>query len=429
MCEWLFLLVQRLLLTSRRILRNLLLPTAEPASPSTETHELLDKRRMGNGSSSGGASTSATTSSSSSSSSSSSCFGAAEPAAVVAAAPLVESAESPDEPVRIRSREGRSRSDAFYGTTRPVFNDRGEVVAPTPRVGDMPESSSSLVMPSMAIGPAATAAVAAAAAAMGQHAAPFSPSARFAIGIAHTIGRRPTMEDSLSVLGQFGGVPMRDLFMVFDGHNGSDASEYANRYMGRAIAAHLDAGKEPAAALKLAFLDIHKELIDNGIKGGTTATVVLFVGQEGWVAHVGDTRLAVVTNGELRRLTIDHRPGNADEAQKVRDRGGFIIAFGGRELRVNGMIAITRALGDRELVDALTAEPEVAPIAPFDWACSTLVLACDGLWDYLPDDDVVATVRAASDPQTAAVELRDNAYRHNSTDNISVMVIKPQLPS
>lgn len=120
------------------------------------------------------------------------------------------------------------------------------------------------------------------------------------------------------------------------------------------------------------------------MKGGCTATVVLCVGDAGYVAHVGDTRCALVRGGGLTRLTTDHRPGDRAEARAVRARGGFVLAFGGGVLRVNGIIAVTRALGDRELAAVLSCVPDVArvplPLAPDD----TLILACDGLWDSVP---------------------------------------------
>jgi serine/threonine protein phosphatase PrpC len=231
------------------------------------------------------------------------------------------------------------------------------------------------------------------------------------------------MEDALSVCGCFGGDANRDLFLMFDGHNGADASSYANAHLQASLLRELNAGAGPEKSLHTAFVETHKKLIENNVRGGTTATAVLFDGQSGWVAHVGDSRVAVVCNGELRRLTVDHRPSNEAEAKAVRGRGGFIIAFGGREMRVNGMIAITRALGDRELVDALSPEPDVSPV-PFDWSLSTLVVACDGLWDTLPDSEVLTIIKAVPDPQSAAIELRNSAYRHGSYDNISVMVIK-----
>ena len=130
---------------------------------------------------------------------------------------------------------------------------------------------------------------------------------------------------------------------------------------------------------------MHEALLAERVRGGCTATVLLCVGDAGYVAHVGDTRAALVRAGRLARLTADHRPADRAEARAVRARGGFVLAYsGGGGLRVNGIIAVTRALGDRELAAVLSCDPDVAPVplplAPGD----TLLLACDGLWDYVP---------------------------------------------
>ena len=126
---------------------------------------------------------------------------------------------------------------------------------------------------------------------------------------------------------------------------------------------------------------MHNAIIDGLVRGGCTATVVLFVGERGFVAHVGDSRLALVRDGRLERLTVDHRPSNKAEADAVRARGGVVLSFGGREPRVNGVIAITRALGDREFTGALTCDPDVSEVPLRLGTADVLVLACDGLWD------------------------------------------------
>jgi len=298
---------------------------------------------------------------------------------------------------------GRHRSGAFYDGSRPKIN--GGVVKP-----ELPYPSISTLVPK----------------ATGDEAASgnMQPSKRFTVGFADTIGRRSGMEDAHSIFGRFGGVDTQDAFMIFDGHNGPLAAEAANERMPAVLKEALASCESPEEALKLSFHKIHDAIIDECIKGGCTATVVLFLGEKGYVAHVGDTRLALIHDGMLRRLTIDHRPSNKAEADAVRARGGLVLCFGGREMRVNGMIAITRALGDRELADALTCEPDVSPV-PWEFGTDdVLVLACDGLWDKVPDEAVLNTVRSETDPLKAAEALRNMAYNKGSTDNISVMVIR-----
>jgi len=301
---------------------------------------------------------------------------------------------------------GRVRSGAFYDGSRPKING-GNIVKP-----ELPHPSVSHLLPKITGDDAK------------EETGNMRSSKRFTVGFADTIGRRSGMEDAHSALGCFNGVDTQDAFMIFDGHNGPCAALAANERMPKVLQEELASCETPEEALKSSFHKIHDVIINEGIKGGCTATVVLFLGDKGYVAHVGDTRLALIREGMLRRLTIDHRPSNKAEADAVRARGGLVLCFGGREMRVNGMIAITRALGDRELGEALTCEPDVSPVPMEFGSDDVLILACDGLWDQVPDELVLNTVRNESDPQKAAEALRNLAYNRGSSDNISVMVIR-----
>ena len=172
---------------------------------------------------------------------------------------------------------------------------------------------------------------------------------------------------------------------------------------------------------------MHRRLLASGTPGGCTATVVYVEGACCWVANVGDTRVCVVgADGTAARATVDHRADNEAEAAAVRARGGFVTHFGGRAARVNGILAVTRALGDREVADVISSTPDVAAADFGAGRAATLVLACDGLWDYVSDATVAALLAAAGNEREAAEALRNYAYAHDSADNISVLVIKPR---
>ena len=209
-----------------------------------------------------------------------------------------------------------------------------------------------------------------------------TPSARFDVGLADMTGRRDQMEDACAICGNFGGNAERNLFLLLDGHSGKEAAQLAAVRLPAILQVELEAGKPPAEALSLAFRKTHESLLAEAPHCGTTATAVLFIGDQGYVAHVGDSRAAIVAEDcAVTRLTQDHRPSNEAEAQAVRARGGFVISLGGPNLRVNGVIAITRSLGDKSLVDALSSEPDISKFTLPEKA--TLVLACDGLWDVV----------------------------------------------
>ena len=220
------------------------------------------------------------------------------------------------------------------------------------------------------------------------------------------------------------------MFLLFDGHSGALVANFASVNFPTILSKHLK-DSDPEKALRETFLETNKRIFEEEIRGGSTGTAVLVLEHEAYVAHVGDSRAAIVhPDGKLERLTVDHRPDNEQEAAAVRSRGGFVFRMGGGLSRVNGVLAITRALGDRDLKDVISAEPDVRKL-PADLLSkenpSTLIVACDGMWDVLTDEYVSEVLNTTKDPQSAAQILRNRAYDSGSNDNITVMVFRLNL--
>ena len=87
---------------------------------------------------------------------------------------------------------------------------------------------------------------------------------------------------------------------------------------------------------------------------------------------------------------------NTDERQRIIKAGGFVS-----EGRVNGSLALSRALGDfdykgnKELCEkeqAVTAFPEIREFQ-LQGGDEFMILACDGIWDVLTSEQCVAFVR------------------------------------
>ena len=94
-------------------------------------------------------------------------------------------------------------------------------------------------------------------------------------------------------------------------------------------------------------------------------------------AHVGDSRAILITETESYDLTVDHKPSNPSEKERVELCGGRIILYG--VLRVQGVLAVTRALGDFSLRPYVSNTPVVNYYELRGKECF-LVLASDGLW-------------------------------------------------
>lgn len=97
--------------------------------------------------------------------------------------------------------------------------------------------------------------------------------------------------------------------------------------------------------------------------------------------------------------------------------------------RVQGSLAVSRGIGDRHLKQWITAEPEtrVLRIEP-DY--EFLILASDGLWDKVNNQEAVDAVRplcmGVEKPMTAFAckRLAELAVIRGSIDDISVMIIQ-----
>eukprot|EP01125_Pyxidicula_operculata_P019852 TRINITY_DN721_c4_g4_i4.p1 TRINITY_DN721_c4_g4~~TRINITY_DN721_c4_g4_i4.p1 ORF type:complete len:442 (-),score=136.78 TRINITY_DN721_c4_g4_i4:25-1350(-) len=248
-------------------------------------------------------------------------------------------------------------------------------------------------------------------------------SSRLAVGYAETIGRRPTMEDSLFILGRFNNNHKKDYFALFDGHNGDMAAKFCTSNLHNILIDMMehDRNLDVSSALKRSFHVCNKSLKKVLTQGGTTAVVALFLENNLYVANAGDSRAVISREGKARRITNDHKPSTPEETERIIRAGGWINNRG-----VTGSLGVARALGDFGYYPYVTCEPDVfGPYAVLDSSAKydLLIIACDGLWDVVEDDEAVQIALSATNPQEAALKLRDAAFNRESKDNISVMVI------
>lgn len=345
-----------------------------------------------------------------------------------------------DELNQLVARRRRTRTSAFYASTTNQSGEGGDQrsvadavrlsTAPSTRVGAQHDESSGGSIPG------------------GSDASLdgkiIAHSARIHQAYADTIGRRPTMEDMVVLNGRFMDRDDNDYLAVFDGHGGADTSHFCAQNLHVEFQRLLveqggkDVNDTAADCLKEAFLNIQRRIVSESVGGGSTGIVAFTTHDRVFIANAGDSRAIVgrvldgARTGPVHRLSTDHKPDLPAEEERIRAAGGTvtkIAAFGGRIIaRVNGVLAVSRALGDVFLQPYVTAEPEItehellegeAPEAEY------LIVACDGLWDVVEDDEVFDILDAAAcydDPQMAAITLRDAALDRSSSDNISVVV-------
>ncbi|KAF2015041.1 PP2C-domain-containing protein [Aaosphaeria arxii CBS 175.79] len=138
-----------------------------------------------------------------------------------------------------------------------------------------------------------------------------------------------------------------------------------------------------------------------------------------YTANVGDARIVLCRNGRALRLSYDHKGSDENEGRRVASAGGLIL-----NNRVNGVLAVTRALGDAYMKDLVTGHPYTTETVIQADQDEFLILACDGLWDVCSDQEAVDLIRGVQDPQVASKILVDHALARFSTDNLSCMVVR-----
>jgi serine/threonine protein phosphatase PrpC len=267
-----------------------------------------------------------------------------------------------------------------------------------------------------------------------------------AAGWAEDRGRRPEMEDGFVFVDRFGGRPSSAFFAVYDGHGGRQVVDYVTRELHQNVLRELRKGVEVPEALLTAFAKTDDDMVQAHIMAsGCTACVCLLQeerhGRVIYTAHLGDSRAVMARGGQATRLTsmTDHKATDPLEAKRVIEAGGHI-----ENDRVNGMLAMTRALGDVLLKmpvlpnDVVSNVPDITStdLNPQD---VFVIVACDGLWDVINDQQAVDLVRdcrrelaplarqleaeGRSEAEVLARMLVEEALARGSDDNISCVVV------
>lgn len=193
-------------------------------------------------------------------------------------------------------------------------------------------------------------------------------------------------------------------FGVFDGHGGSAVAKFTGTTIHERLAA-LDSYKngDYEKALKTLYLKTDEDLradpsFFQDPSGCTAVSALLTLDGRIIVANSGDSRSVLSDKGYGKPMSHDHKPTNGPENERITAAGGF-VEFG----RVNGNLALSRALGDFEFKQNYGLEPEKQIVTAdpdilthkVDGEEEFLVLACDGIWDCLSSQQVVDFIRRA----------------------------------
>ncbi|XP_020577264.1 probable protein phosphatase 2C 50 [Phalaenopsis equestris] len=323
-------------------------------------------------------------------------------------------------------------------------------------------------------------------------------------GCMSTCGKRPEMEDAAVAAPWFHEIPLSMLtsvamvddismnsgclpghfFGVFDGHGGAQVANYCKDRMHFALVDEIKNINKGAIGIEgyswqkkweSVFINCFQK-VDDEVSGavgrslegstsnasfddnahgssitleaiipetvGSTAVVAVICSSHIIVANCGDSRAVLCCGKQAIPLSVDHKPDREDEYQRIDAAGGKVIQWYGS--RVFGVLAMSRAIGDRYLKPWIIPEPEVV-IVPRAREDECLILASDGLWDVMSNEEacevarkrillwhkrnsgITCSTRRAVVAHPAAQEAADYllklALQKGSKDNITVVVV------
>jgi serine/threonine protein phosphatase PrpC len=211
------------------------------------------------------------------------------------------------------------------------------------------------------------------------------------------------------------------LFIVADGMGGHQQGEVASALATRTVASHilrdvylpyLTQDKQPSAnrpineALVAALQSANTAVQQAAPDGGTTLTVALVMGNNAYVAHVGDSRAYLFKQGEVKQITKDH-----SLAQRLEDLGQSEPADTAHVKNV-----LYKAIGQNSTVEVDTYIQHLPP-------GSSLLLCSDGLWGLVANDVLQEIINTSATPQAACERMIAQANENGGLDNITAVVV------
>jgi protein phosphatase len=213
--------------------------------------------------------------------------------------------------------------------------------------------------------------------------------------------------------------PEHNVFLVADGMGGQEygerASGMAAEIIPRIVQDRLAANDNPDNAVKQALAEANLAIIQAsqsqaaGRRMGTTAVLAVQRADQVYVAGLGDSRAYLIRGNNIEQLTADHT------VAKALERNGTLTPEQAKQSPWNNILY--KFLGCAEM----TEDAEVRPFTPA--AGDRLILASDGLTNFISDADLIQGAALFSNPDEWAEVLVRTALDRGSRDNVTCVVV------
>jgi serine/threonine protein phosphatase PrpC len=218
------------------------------------------------------------------------------------------------------------------------------------------------------------------------------------------------------------------LLIVADGMGGHQKGDVASSIAARAAANYIlkdvylpclirsnqTSASPPINEVLVAAFEKANALVREAIPdGGTTLTAALVLGNNAYIAHIGDTRAYFFNQNTLKQITQDH-----SLAQRLKDIGQ---ATPEQVAQVEHVLY--RAIGQGSTIEVDTYIQYLPP-------GSSLLLCSDGLWKGVNDDEVLREIiNSSATPQEACERLVAVANENGGEDNITGIIVSMGVES
>lgn len=256
-----------------------------------------------------------------------------------------------------------------------------------------------------------------------------SPRLRLTLGWATDVGRqRSHNEDTVLVVeleqaGYDRTLPT-GLLILADGMGGHLAGEVASALAARTAAQHIlqaclallptreHSASEPSLkeVLTEAFLRANELVNERVPGGGTTLLCALILGNQAYIANVGDSRAYLVSPSGCSQITRDH-----SLVDVMIELGQMTAEEAIHHPQRN---VLYRAVGQRGPLEVDTFFCHIPP-------GGVLLLCSDGLWEMVSEEEIARVVTTSSSLQEACDILVEKANLAGGKDNISVIIVAP----
>jgi serine/threonine protein phosphatase PrpC len=244
---------------------------------------------------------------------------------------------------------------------------------------------------------------------------------------------RPYMEDRYAV-GTFGKNKTNTLYAVFDGHGGSDVAEMCKQNVIHVLNQCMSLSLDMSTCLRNTFhiLDnLAKSMDTNDI--GSTAVVCVLTPDRLWFANAGDSMAMICyKEGHSEMMSLEHKVEN--EKKRIEASGGMVTYWDGTA-RVNGILNVSRSIGDHTLKNHVISDPFIRSINTHNLKYEFIIVASDGIWDVFDVNTLTAEFKRLlviknemyDDKKKAVsevlVDIISLARGRNSFDNITILYI------